>query len=662
MPGRQEATALQAGSGDGQVGAPGRELPLPLEVVVTDGDNRPIPDVEISFTTVGTGGGTISKPVILSDHDGRVQVKWTLGAEPGVQTVQAVGANSSGSALDGSPLTFSAEAVRPPPARIVLLQAPSTLVQNGILFDRQPIVGILDPDNQPVAGVEVAASIGSGAGELTGTTTVATDAAGRAAFGDLTIQGLTGQRTLRFSVSDPALEIVSGPVQVGAGTATTLSGNQPLSYQGTVNSPVSPAPSVAIHDGSGNPVPGVAVVFGADRDGSVSPSSVSSDELGVARVTSWTLGRSAGVRYTLTARIQGAGNDPVVFSATAHAGAAGNLQISVQPSPTAQSGVAFSRQPVIQVEDGLGNPSPQSDLVITATLLSGPARTLQHASATTNSSGLATFSELSLTGLAGGYTLSFSAPTLGRVASDPIGRGRVSVPARSDCPPSPDTRSRVPFAPQPSLQLQDASGNPFAQPGVEVRASVASGQGTLSGQTAVSTNAERADYTDLAIVGSPGGYTLLFASTSPASNLISETIALPSVAAVSLLNAPPSTAVVGTRLATPLSWMLTDAASLPVADAPVVISASPGGSVESVNASDASGIVQLPSWTLSQTAGSQYVDLQVAGAEVSRVSVKDCPMLRPACRRLPATVNRLRSMTISPSPWWSEWLTSMATG
>ena len=626
-PGRQEATRVQAGSGDGQVGAPGRELPLPLEVVVTDGDNRPIPDVEISFTTVGAGGGTISKPVISSDHEGRVQVKWTLGAEPGVQTVQAVGANSSGSALDGSPLTFSAEAISPPPARIVLLQAPPTLVQSGTLFDRQPIVGILDPDNQPVAGVDVTASIGSGAGELTGTTTVATDAAGHAAYGDLTIQGPTGQRTLRFSVSDPALETVSGPVQVGAGTARTMSGNQPLSYQGTVNSPVSPAPSVAIHDGSGNPVSGVAVVFGADRDGSVSPPTVTTDELGVARVTSWTLGRSAGVRYTLTARIQGAGSDPVVFSATARAGAAGKLQISVQPSPTAQSGVVFSRQPVVQVEDGLGNPSPQSDLVITATLLSGPAGTLQHASATTNSSGLATFSELSLTGLVGGYTLSFSAPTLAGVASDPIsvGAGSASQLALT-VPPAPDARSRVPFAPQPSIQLQDASGNPVAQPGVEIRASIASGQGTLGGQTAVSTNGEgRADYADLAIVGIPGAYTLRFASTSPASNLISETITLPSVAVVSLLNAPPSTAVVGTRLTTPLSWTLTDAASLPVADAPVVISASPGGSVEPVSASDASGIVQLPSWTLSQTAGSQYVDLQVAGAEVSRVTVEGLP-------------------------------------
>jgi hypothetical protein len=182
------------------------------------------------------------------------------------------------------------------------------------------------------------------------------------------------------------------------------------------------------------------------------------------------------------------------------------------------------------------------------------------------------------------------------------------------------------LGPQPSIQLQDGSGNPVAQPGVEIRASIASGEGALGGQTTALTNGEgRADYADLAIVGSPGGYTLRFASTSPASEVVSATVTLPSVAVISVLNAPPSPVVVGTRLATPVSWTLTDAANQSVADAPVVISVSPGGSVEPVSASDPNGIVQLPSWTVSQTAGSQYVDLEVPGAEVSRVSVEAIP-------------------------------------
>lgn len=626
-PERQEATRLRAASGNEQVGAPGRELPRPLEVLVTDEDSRPIPDVEVSFTIVGQSGGSLSEPSLRSDYQGRVQVRWTLGAQPGAQTVQAVAANSSGSALNGSPVAFSAQAVRPAPARIILLEAPPVTVQSGLLFDRQPVVKVLDLDNQPVAEVDVAVSIASGAGILDGTTTVSTDTEGRGTYGNLAIRGPLGPRTLRFSVADPVLDVVSGSVQVEAGAATLVVGNQPLAYQGTVNSPVSPAPSVVVRDEVGNPVPGVTITFEADGDGSVSPSTVITDELGMAQVSSWTLGKSAAVPYSLIARAQSAGNSSAVFSATAQSGAAGKLEIKVQPSASAQSGAPFTRQPVVQVADQLGNPAAQAGLSITATLLSGPAGTLQHASATTNSSGLATFDELSLTGLVGDYKLTFSTPTLAGVASDPISVA-AGPPARLAMSgvPSPAARSRVPFGTQPSIQLQDASGNPVAGSGIEIRASIASGDGTLGGQTSILTNGEgRAEYTDLAIIGSPGTRTLLFASTSPASEVLSPTITLPGVAAVSLLTAPPGSVVVGTRLAAPLSWTLTDAANQTVADAPVVISASAGSLVESVGASDPGGVVQLQSWTVSQIAGTQYVDLSVPGVEVSRVSIEAVP-------------------------------------
>ena len=626
-PGREEATRVRAGSGDAQIGAPGRELPLPLTVVVTDEDNRPIPDVEVRFTVVGQSGA-VSEPATPSDHQGNAQVTWTLGAQPGAQTVQAVATSSSGSPLSGSPLTFTAQAVRPGPARILLLQAPPETAQNGIPFERHPVVAVLDSDNQPVTQVDVTVSLASGVGTLDGTTTLTTDAAGRATYANLAIRGPTGARTLRFGVAIPALEVVSPAVQVGAGTATQLAAREPLTYQGTVNSPVGPAPSVVVRDEAGNAVPGLAITFEADRDGSVSPSTVITNDLGVAQVTSWTLGRTAGAPYSLVARIQSGGSDPVTFSATPRAGAAGKLEITVQPSPTVQSGAALGRQPVIQVTDELGNPADQPGVAIMATLSSGPAGALQRASATTNSSGVATFSGLSLSGLIGEYRLSFSAPALAGVASDPITvaagpPSRIALIAE----PSPDARSRVPLGPQPSIQLQDASSNPVVQSGVEIRASMASGDGTLAGQTSVLTNDQgRADYTDLAIVGAPGARTLRFASADPASDVVSGTITLPSVAAISS-PIPPTTAVVGTTLAAPLSWTLVDAANQPVADAPVAISVSEGGPVVPLSTtSDPNGIVQLQSWTLSQVARSQYVELQVAGTQlVSRVTVDALP-------------------------------------
>ncbi|MEP7225823.1 MAG: hypothetical protein ABI785_00550, partial [Gemmatimonadales bacterium] len=173
----------------------------------------------------------------------------------------------------------------------------------------------------------------------------------------------------------------------------------------------------------------------------------------------------------------------------------------------------------------------------------------------------------------------------------------------------------------------DASGNPVTTPGVQIQASIASGDGTLGGQAGAFTNDQgRADYTDLAIVGGPGARALRFASTAPASEVLSGTITLPSVAAVSNPT-PPSPVVVGTRLVAPVSWTLTDAASQPVADAPVTISVSDGGSVEPVSTtSDPSGVVKLQAWTLSQVAGSQYVELQAGGTQlVFRVTVDALP-------------------------------------
>lgn len=626
-PGQPEATRLAAGAGNGQSGAPGRELPLPLEALVTDDEGRPVPDVEVSFT-VSEGGGTTSDATVRSDIQGRAQVKWTLGAEAGPQSLLAAAIKPSGFHLAGSPLTLSAQSAHPGAARLVLSEAPSVSAQNGIAFTRQPVLAVFDADDQAVPQASVTVAIAAGGGTLSGATTVATDAAGRATFTDLAIVGVTGPRTLAFSVTGAPLEGPTAPVDLLAGLPSRIVGNEPLVYEGIVNSPVSPNPSVVVTDDVGNPVPGAAVSFVADQGGSVSPETATTDELGIARVAGWTLGVTADVQYSLSARLEPPSGDPVVFSAAARPGAAGTLRITRQPSATARSGTPLDRQPVVQIVDQLGNPAPQPGVTITAALSAGPSAALEGASATTNGSGRATFRSLTLTGLAGDYTLSFGAPALGGVASDrislaagpPVGLALLEQPA-------PTGRSRAPLSRQPVIQLQDDRGNPVALAGVEVTASVATGGGALGGGTRVVTGGDgRAAYDDLAIIGSPGPRTLRFASSSPAVEVISGQVTLPAVAAIAILAAPPEAVVVGTVLTNPAAWSLTDAAGLPVPDAPVTISVSPGNSVEpSSAASDGSGIVQLQTWTVSQTAGEHRVQLQVAAGGTSRVTLLATP-------------------------------------
>jgi adhesin/invasin len=607
--GQPAPTHLTLGGGDGQTGATGRELPDSIEVLVTDDDLRPVPDVLVTFS-VGQGGGSLAETEIRSDVHGRAWTHWTLGTEPGAQSAQAAASGTSGSPLNGSPLTFSAQAVRPPPARIVLRQAPSVAARNGIALDQQPIVEVLDSDDQPVPQVQVTAAIASGGGTLSGGTAVVSDAAGRAAYSDLALVGPSGARTLRFTVAAPALEVVSGTIMVGAGGPAQLTGVAPLTYQGTVGSPVDPAPSVVVKDAAGNPVPGVSVSFTADRDASISPEMAITDDSGVAQVTNWTLGTTANVQYTLTARVEGSSLTPVRFTAMARAGAAGRLSVTTQPSATAQNGSPFAQQPVIQVVDRDGNPAPQADVQITASIAAGPNGALLNATASTDAGGLATFSGLTPTGTAGNYTISFSAQGLTGVMSNPIalGAGPATQLAVAVTPPTP-TRSRVVLG--PVIQLQDVSGNPVAQAGTPVIASVDAG--TLMGSSTVSTGADgRALFTDLAIAGSPGLKTLTFSSTGL--QAVSAQVTLRDVAKIFVNTATPASATVGTTLSAVPIGILADVAGQPVADAPFTLT--PGVGTVSVSPSTgisgADGTVTADSWQLGTTAGDQEVVIRVS--------------------------------------------------
>jgi adhesin/invasin len=581
----------------------------------------------VSFS-VSQGGGSVSDATVQSDIEGRALVGWTLGPDPGTQSVQAAASASSGSPLGGSPLSISAEAVRPPPVRLALHAPPPDTARNGVQFQRQPIVEVLDADDQPVPQVQVTATIASGGGTLSGTTSVSSDAAGRATYTDLAIVGTTGPRTVRFSVADPALEVASGPVLLEAGGPTGIAGVAPMDYQGTVNSPVSPAPSVVVKDATGNPVPGVAVTFTADRDASVSPLSVTTDQAGVAQVTTWTLGTTANVQYSLTARIAFSTLSPVIFTAMARAGAAGRLQVARQPSSSAQNAVALSVQPVIQVTDRNGNPAPQPNVLITASVTLGTG-TLENATARTNASGQATFSGLTITGTVDNYILAFSASDLEGVASNVIALAPGAAAQLALTSAVPMARSRQPLNPQPSLQVQDVSGNPVGQGGIQITA-LLSGSGTLGGQpTATTDGFGRAAFSDLVISGAPGAKTLVLSSADPALDGISVPVNLPEVASIAIQTPAPASATVGTTISNAPAWILKDAAGQTVADVPVTLSASagtlvPAGSV----ASDVNGIVQVQSWTLGTLADTQYAAVSVAGTElVDTIEIEAVPDL-----------------------------------
>jgi adhesin/invasin len=595
-----------------------------MVVLVKDRDGDPVPGVTVNFA-VSTGEGALSSATAESDVNGEAWVSWTLGGELGIQTLRAEATDEDGAQLDNSPLELSAQAVQPQPARIVLLTTLAETAQNGVPFEQQPVIEVLDAEDQPVPQVEVLASVSSGGASLTGATSASSDASGQATFTDLALVGPQGAQTLRFSVTTPALEVTSGPIQLVAGTAATLTGVAPLTYEGTVNSPVSPGPSVVVQDAAGNPVPAVEVTFTPDRNASVSPETATTNEQGVAQV-SWTLGTTANVSYSLTARVESSSIDPVGFSAMARPGAAGRLRITVQPSSPTQSGTAFTRQPVIQVVDQNGNPTPTPGLTVTATISSGPAGSLQGASATTDATGRAAFSGLTLTGAVGSYTLSFSSPSLAGVTSSPFaitvgGAARLAFTRL----PSTAARSRAPLVIQPIVQIQDPSGNPIRQAGTTITASVTTAQTSLTGETATTDENGRATFSGLTITGIPGPKDLTF--SAPGLRSVSARVTLPSVATVSGTPSHPVSLPVATRVpGLVVTWIMRDAATRPVADANFTLTVTSNGTATLLTPlSDANGAVQVADWTLGPTAGYQYLELRLPDSRVFRDSILALP-------------------------------------
>jgi hypothetical protein len=623
-PEQSEASSIEAGPNNGQQGAPGRELPQPIDVMVRDSDGKPVSGVTVNFT-VSSGGGTLDSSSVHSDVEGFARVHWTLGNELGAQQLEATASNDDGAPLANSPLQLSATAVPPQPVRLVLRTALTETAQNGVPLQQQPVIEVYDADDQPVPQVEVVASVATGGATVSGGTTASSDAAGLATFTNLALIGPGGPQTLRFSVVSPALEITSSPIQLIAGTPATLEAIAPTDYEGTVNSSVSPGPSVLVKDQAGNPVPGVAVAFSANRNGSVSPESATTNEQGVAQV-SWTLGSTANIQYTLTARIEASTIAPVRFLAMARPGNAGRLRVAVQPSSPTPSGTPFATQPVIQLEDQNGNPAPQAGVTVTATVSSGPTGSLANATAITNASGQAAFTGLTLTGLVGNYTLSFRAPDLVGVTSAPFAI-TVGSPARLAVATAPSTlaRSRFALVIQPVVQIQDASGNPIQLTGTQVVASLTAANTSLSGATATTDQSGRAVFTELTITGVPGPKDLTF--SAPGLESASARVTLVSVETVTGTPNHPTSAVVGTVVPGPvITWILRDGSTRPVADADFTLSVSSGGTALPLTPfSDANGAVQVGDWTLGPTAGYQYLVLRLPDGREFRDSILATP-------------------------------------
>ena len=499
------------------------------------------------------------------------------------------------------------------PAAVAITTQPAGAVQSGVAFPTVPVVTVTDGSGNLVPSQAVTVSVASGSALTFTNGTATTDGNGVATFTGLVAAGLAGDRTLRFT---------AGTAQSAASTTVTVSGGAPATVaittqpSATVRSGVTftTVPVVTVTDGAGNPVPNQAVTVSVVTGGALTftNGSATTDINGVATFTGLAADGLIGtrtLRFTAGTALSAASGNVAVT-----AGLPATVTITTQPAATVQSGVVFPNPvPAVTVRDAATNLVPTQ--VVTVSVASGSALTFTNGSATTNASGVATFTGLIATGTVGIRTLAFTAGTAVSVASNNVtvnGGPPTSVVIATQ--PAAVVQSGVAFPTVPVVTVTDAGGNPVSSQPVTVSVVPASGGAlTFTNGTATTDGTGTATFAGLSASGLIGNRTLRFTAgtaVSAASTTVAVTPGLP--ATVTITTQPAATVQTGVVFPTVPVVTVRDAATNLVPNQPVTVSVATGGVLTFTNGTATTSAVAGP--TLGQAPFTGLVATGLLGA------------------------------------------------
>jgi len=345
----------------------------------------------------------------------------------------------------------------------------------------QPIqVRVLDGKQQPVPNLVVYFFASAGGGSVTAGATI-TDPSGLTADNWRLGQVAGAKQTLEIRADDAkGVRRVYGTVSAAAiaGPLTTSAAFAGAAQSAPMNTAVPIAPAVKLTDQYGNGVSNQAVTFAVTSGGgSITGGTATTDGTGVARVGSWTLGSISGPN-TLTATAAALPGSPMVFTATGTGGP--TLSFKTTASTTAQSGIALVQQPAIQLLDGQGAPLPQQGVQVTAVLIGSNGTLTGTTTVATDASGVATFTDLVITGQVGSYSVRFDVTGYYPLTSNSIilAAGPVAVFAKNQGDGQVlNAGTAVPTLPE--VLVTDSWGNPIT--GLSITFTLTSGGGSVTG-------------------------------------------------------------------------------------------------------------------------------------------------------------------------------------
>ena len=334
--------------------------PVTETVTIVNGTDGALDGLSLSVQFIGGVSGwltaTLSQTTATREQAATIQLRATPGTL-GLGVYQANVAVSAQGAANG-PIRIAVRlTIDPrPPAKLAIVTQASAQSPNGVAFDRQPMVQLLNAIDEPAAkaGVVVAVTIGSGGGQLTGSTTAVTGPDGRATFSGLSLLGSVGNRTLIFSAPN-VTPATSAPVELVPGVANGLEAASAPIQTADAGTAVTEAPRARVVDQSGNGIAGFPITFVASAGSAIAPSgNLTTSATGTAGPTSWVLNPVAGAN-SVTASAAGLAGSPVTFTATGRVGAAATLVKQSGDNVTGLVNSVLGTPHVVKATDGFGN-------------------------------------------------------------------------------------------------------------------------------------------------------------------------------------------------------------------------------------------------------------------------------------------------------------------
>jgi hypothetical protein len=380
LPGEGEPAHISVVSGNGQGARVGTQLPLVVEV--TDTKSRPVAGATVEFTLDDAAAtGSLTPPSASTGPNGQTSTMITLGDQVG-----AVNGHARVPVKQGTvpvEIAFTVNALADDANGIAPFAGNEQTGQVGSELGLPLVVQVTDKFFNPIPNITVNWSV-TGGGSVSEETTV-TGLDGKTSV-TRTLGPTAGPQTTVATSEGLAGSPVIFTHTATAGSAARVDKFAGDNQNGLAGTELSNALVVQVLDAQGNAVVArpVTWVIGAGG-GSVNPQNTTTNAEGKAS-TKWTLGSSVGTN-TVNAVVSGVGT--ATFTATATAGSVSASRSSVSASPTSITAGASNSTITVRVRDANG--TAISGVSVTASS-SGSENTFDPPSATTDGSGVATFS------------------------------------------------------------------------------------------------------------------------------------------------------------------------------------------------------------------------------------------------------------------------------